>query len=75
MYLSRSTRGPDVFAVIGLRTDIRGRLQDKIMFGSDYPSLPLSRLLREWDELGFSEEVMHKVFHANAERVLGLKQA
>jgi len=26
-----------------LRTDIRGRLQDKIMFGSDYPSLPLSR--------------------------------
>jgi uncharacterized protein len=55
----------------GLRTDIRGRLQDKIMFGSDYPSLPLSRLLREWDELGFSEDVMHKVFHANAERVLG----
>ena len=41
----------------GLRTDIRGRLQDKIMFGSDYPSLPLSRLLREWDELGFSEEM------------------
>jgi predicted TIM-barrel fold metal-dependent hydrolase len=57
-----------------LRTDIRGRLRDKIMFGSDYPSLPLSRLLREWDELGFSGEVMHKVFHANAERVLGLKQ-
>ena len=56
----------------GLRTDIRGRLQDKIMFGSDYPSLPLSRLLHEWDALGFSEEVMHKVFHANAERVLGL---
>jgi uncharacterized protein len=56
----------------GLKTDIRGRLQDKIMFGTDYPSLPLDRLLREWDELGFSDEVMHKVFHANAERVLGL---
>jgi hypothetical protein len=56
----------------GLRTDVRGRLQDKIMFGSDYPSLPLERLLREWDELGFSEEVMHKVFHGNAERTLGL---
>jgi hypothetical protein len=55
----------------GLRTDIRGRLQDKVMFGSDYPSLPLSRILREWDELGFSEDVMHKVFHANAEGVLG----
>ena len=45
------------------------------MFGSDYPSLPLSRLLREWDELGFSEEVMDKVFHANAERVLRLPLA
>ncbi len=58
-----------------LKTDIRGRLRDKIMFGSDYPSLPLDRLLREWDELGFSDEVMHKVFHANAERVLALPAA
>ncbi len=56
----------------GLKTDVRGRLQDKVMFGSDYPSLPLDRLLREWDELGYSDEVMQKVFHANAERVLGL---
>ncbi len=58
-----------------LRTDVRGRLQDKIMFGSDYPSLPLDRLLREWDQLGFSDDIMHKVFHANAERVLGLRTA
>jgi uncharacterized protein len=58
-----------------LKTDARGRLQDKIMFGTDYPSLPLDRVLREWDELGFSDEVMHKVFHANAERVLGLPPA
>jgi predicted TIM-barrel fold metal-dependent hydrolase len=58
-----------------LKTDIRGRLQDKVMFGSDYPSLPLDRLLREWDELGYSDEVMEKVFHANAERELGLGRA
>jgi uncharacterized protein len=55
-----------------LRTDIRGRLRDKIMFGTDHPSLPFDRLLREWDELGFSSEVMEGVFHRNAERVLGL---
>lgn len=55
-----------------LRTDIRGRLRDKIMFGTDHPSLPFDRLLREWDELGFSDEVMEGVFHRNAERVLGL---
>jgi predicted TIM-barrel fold metal-dependent hydrolase len=55
-----------------LKRDIRGRLKDKIMFGSDYPSMPYERIFREWDELGYSEEVMAGVFHANAERVLGL---
>ena len=55
-----------------LRTDIRGRLRDKVMFGSDHPSMPYERILREWDELGYSDEVMHAVFHGNAERILGL---
>ncbi|MGE0747230.1 MAG: amidohydrolase family protein [Rhodospirillales bacterium] len=55
-----------------LKKDIRGRLQDKIMFGSDYPSIPYDRLLREWDELGYDQKIRDKVFHANAERVLGL---
>jgi uncharacterized protein len=55
-----------------LKVDIRGRLQDKIMFGSDYPSLPYERILREWDELGYKPEVMEKIMHGNAERVLGL---
>ena len=34
------------------------RLQDKIMFGSDYPSLPYERILREWDELGYDQSVL-----------------
>ena len=55
-----------------LKTDIRGRLRDKVMFGSDYPSLPFDRLLQEWQDLGFSDEIVNKLFHANAERVLGL---
>ncbi|MFQ5813922.1 MAG: amidohydrolase family protein [Anaerolineae bacterium] len=55
-----------------LRRDIKSRLQDKIMFGSDYPSIPYERLFREWHELGYSEELMEKVFHGNAERILGL---
>ena len=29
-----------------LKVDIRGRLQDKIMFGSDYPSLPYERIFK-----------------------------
>jgi predicted TIM-barrel fold metal-dependent hydrolase len=55
-----------------LKVDIRGRLQDKIMFGSDYPSMPYERILREWRELGYKDEVMEKIFHGNAERILGL---
>jgi uncharacterized protein len=50
----------------------RGRLGKKIMFGSDHLSLPYDRILREWDELGYHRSVMDLVFHANAERVLGL---
>jgi uncharacterized protein len=55
-----------------LKTDMRGRLQDKIMFGSDYPSMPYTRILTEWRELGYKDEVMEKIFHKNAERILGL---
>jgi predicted TIM-barrel fold metal-dependent hydrolase len=55
-----------------LKVDIRGRLKDKIMFGSDYPSIPHARLLREWGELGYADDIMERVFHHNAERVLGL---
>ncbi len=58
-----------------LKRDIRGRLRDKVMFGSDHPSLPYDRLFREWEELGYSDEIMHRVFHENAERVLGLRPA
>jgi hypothetical protein len=42
------------------------------MFGSDYPSIPHARLLREWSQLGYADDVMERVFHGNAERVLGL---
>ena len=55
-----------------LKRDVRGRLKDKIMFGSDYPSLPYERIFREWDELGYKPEIMEKVFHKNAEDFLGL---
>jgi predicted TIM-barrel fold metal-dependent hydrolase len=55
-----------------LKRDIKGRLKDKIMFGSDYPSIPYERLFKEWSELGYSDELMEKIFHKNAERILGL---
>ena len=55
-----------------LKVDIRARLADKVMFGSDYPSIPYDRLFKEWGELGYKDDVMEKIFHKNAERVLRL---
>jgi predicted TIM-barrel fold metal-dependent hydrolase len=55
-----------------LKRDIKGRLKDKIMFGSDYPSLPYERIFKEWHELGYSDDLLEKIFHGNAERILGL---
>lgn len=55
-----------------LKRDIRSRLKDKVMFGSDYPSIPYARVLREWNEMGYSDQFLEKFFHGNAEAVLGL---
>lgn len=50
-----------------LKKEIGGRLQDRIMFGWDWPTLTLERLVEDWRGLGYSEEVYEKVFHSNAE--------
>jgi len=55
-----------------LKRDIKGRLKDKIMFGSDYPSIAYERLFCEWQELGYPDALMEQIFHGNAERILGL---
>ena len=55
-----------------LLRDMRSRLKDKVMFGSDYPSMPYTRLFEEWNEVGYSDEFLEKFFHGNAETILGL---
>ena len=56
----------------GIKRDIKSRLKDKIMFGSDYPSMPYERLFREWDEIGYAADILEKFYHRNAEEILGL---
>jgi predicted TIM-barrel fold metal-dependent hydrolase len=51
-----------------LKREIGGRLQDRIMFGCDYPVLKYEMMVERWRGLGLSEEVLQKVFHKNAER-------
>lgn len=56
-----------------IRREINGRLQDKFMFGSDYPNLHPKRMLDEWEVGGYRPEVTEKVMYRNAQRILGLK--
>ena len=56
-----------------LKREINGRLQDKVMFGSDYPVLAHARLFREFEEEGYKPEVLEKIYLKNPQRILGLK--
>ena len=55
-----------------LKREIGGRLQDKFMFGSDYPALTHERLFADWEKSGFKPEVLDKVYLKNAQRILKL---
>jgi hypothetical protein len=46
---------------------------DKILFGSDYPLLPQSRVLNEIRSLDMSEETKNLILSGNARRLLGIK--
>jgi predicted TIM-barrel fold metal-dependent hydrolase len=46
---------------------------DKILFGSDYPLLAQSRLIKEIKALKLAEETENLILSANARRLLGIK--
>lgn len=53
-----------------LKHEISRRLQDRILFGADYPLLSYDRLVGDWHKEGYSEAILKKVFYRNAERFL-----
>ena len=56
-----------------LKRDMRSRLKERMMFGADYPLFRYERLVSDWRELGYSDDVLTGVFHRNAERLLGVE--
>jgi predicted TIM-barrel fold metal-dependent hydrolase len=52
--------------------DMKGRLQDQFLFGSDYPFLQPKRCLDELSALELPEAVLQKVLLDNGKRLLGL---
>ena len=53
-----------------LKQEIGRRLQDRVMFGADYPLIGYKRLIADWQAEGYSDEVLDKVFRLNAEAFL-----
>ncbi len=54
-----------------LRKEIGTRLQDRIMIGIDFPVLEHPKVVRDWESFGYSEDVLEKVLHKNAEKFFG----
>lgn len=48
-------------------------LQDKVMFGTDYPVIEPGRWISELGDLGFKEDVIDKILYRNAARLLKLE--
>lgn len=51
---------------------IGSRLQDKALFGTDFPYVDLAKALSSFDKMGFKDAVKEKLLKANASRLFGL---
>jgi predicted TIM-barrel fold metal-dependent hydrolase len=58
--------GPRQFSP-SLKKAIAGRLQDRVMFGCDFPVLRYEKVIEDWKSEGYSDAVLAKVLHQNAE--------
>jgi predicted TIM-barrel fold metal-dependent hydrolase len=56
-----------------LKREVNGRLQDRALFGSDHPFIPLERWLADFEKEGYKPEVVEKILYRNAQTILGLK--
>lgn len=51
---------------------IGGRLQDKALFGTDFPYVDLAKALASFDKMGFKDEVKEKLLLGNAMKLFDL---
>ncbi|MFC2039717.1 amidohydrolase family protein [Chloroflexota bacterium] len=53
-----------------LKWEISHRLQDRVMFGADYPLFSYDRLYCDWEAEGYSNDILDKVYFENSARIL-----
>jgi predicted TIM-barrel fold metal-dependent hydrolase len=72
VWMDLSGWSPKYFAPALIR-QANSILQDKVMFGSDFPLLTPDRWLRDFADLDIKEDVRPKILKDNAVRLLGLE--
>ena len=72
VYMDLSGWSPKYFSPL-LVQYAKTLVQDKVMFGSDYPVISPERWLNDFAGLGFSEDVTQKILIDNAKRLLKLE--
>ena len=71
MYIDLSGWSPKYFPPQLVRA-ASSLLQDKVLFGTDYPLLTPERWLRDFDTLQIKDDVKPLILKDNAARLLGL---
>src|SRR5947208_3399461 len=71
VYIDLSGWSPKYFPPILVRY-INSILQDKMLFGSDWPVITPDRWLADFAKLDIREEIRPKVLKANARKILGI---
>ncbi|MFT4149016.1 MAG: amidohydrolase family protein [Paracoccaceae bacterium] len=51
---------------------VNGFLSDQFLFGSSYPFRPIRQTIEDFQRVGFRDNVLEKLFHDNAARLLNL---
>ncbi len=72
VYMDISGWSPKYFSPLAVQY-MRTLIQNKVLFGSDWPVITPERWLRDFDTIGVTDEtVRRKIFFENSKRVLGL---
>ena len=54
--------------------EMHGRLQNKVLYGSDHPALNVNRWWQDWEELGVDDSIKPKIYLENAKNLLGITE-
>ncbi len=55
-----------------LKREIKSRLKDRVLYGTDYPLISHERLFSDYQKEGYPPEILERVYYKNAIKILDL---